>query len=139
MKTKRLFLAVALAAGLASIASTAIRAQAPTWNHKALVTFKRQTEIPGRILPPGQYVLKLVAPEIHVGQILSTDETQVFGIFFTKTTDRRSTPPLDTQVHLEPRQKGALQWDRLVAWFSPGEPVGDEVSYDKYQPVEPSR
>jgi hypothetical protein len=63
----------------------------------------------------------------------------VFGIFFTKTTDRRSTPPLDTQVQLESRQKGTLQWDRLVAWFSKGETVGDEVSYDKYQPVEPSR
>jgi hypothetical protein len=139
MKTQRIVLAAVLFVALGSVASTQIQAQAPAWNHKALVTFKRQTEIPGRILPPGQYVLKLVVPEIQVAQILSTDETQVFGIFFTKTTDRRSTPPLDTQVQLESRQKGTLQWDRLVAWFSKGETVGDEVSYDKYQPVEPSR
>jgi len=59
-------------------------AQAPSWNHKSLVTFQRQTEIPGRIVPAGQYVLKLIVPENHVAQLLSTDETQVFGVFFTK-------------------------------------------------------
>ena len=114
-------------------------AQAPSWNHKSLVTFPRQTEIPGRIVPPGQYVLKLAVPESHVAQLLSTDETQVFGIFFTKTQERESAAGLGAQLLLEPRQKGAARWDRLTGWFSPGEPVGDEVSYDKYHPVEPSR
>ena len=139
MNAKRVVLIGLLSIALVSLMAASSEAQAPSWNHKALVTFSRQTEIPGRILPPGQYILKLVSPEMHVGQVLSTDESQIFGIFFTKTIDRRSTQPLNTQVSLEPRQNSAAKWDRLIGWFSPGEPVGDEVSYDKYQPVEPGR
>jgi hypothetical protein len=118
-------------------ASYPVNAQTPVWSHKAYVTFERQTEIPGRMLPPGTYVLRLIVPEIHVAQILSADEKETFGLFFTMTTDRRSIYPLETQVKLEPREKGGVKWDRLVAWFSPGEAIGDELSYDNYKPVEP--
>jgi hypothetical protein len=104
----------------------------------AYLTFARPAEIPGRILPPGTYVFRLLVPEAHVGQVLSADETEVFGIFFTRTRERLSNPPLRTDVVLEARSKGNLKWDRVIAWFSPEEPVGDEISYDKYKPVEPA-
>ena len=59
-------------------------AQTPRWSHKAYLTFSRQVEIPGRILPPGTYVFRLIVPENHIGQVLHADETEVFGIFFTR-------------------------------------------------------
>jgi len=136
MKTRLRPLAILIVALAAFVAFDAA-AQNPTWNHKAYVTLERQTEIPGRILPPGTYVLKLIVPESHVGQILNADETKAFGLFFTKTIDRKFPGALETDVRLENRQKGTVKWDRLVAWFSPGEPVGDEISYDKYAPEEP--
>jgi len=138
MSTRRLFTLGLLGTAVSAATSFNAEAQAPSWSHKAYATFEREVEIPGRILSPGTYVLKLAVPEAHVGQILNSDETQILGLFFTKTADRRSTGPLETDVRLEPRQKGAVKWDRLTGWFSPGEPVGDEISYDRYKPVEPN-
>src|SRR5262245_56814255 len=105
--------------GLAALFVHDLNAQVPIWNHKAVITLYRQAEIPGRILPPGTYVFKLLEPEIHVAQVLSSDETEIFGIFFTSTADRKRKGELDTQVVLEPRTNGIQTWDRVVGWFSP--------------------
>ena|SRR5688572_3201580 len=137
MKIYRLLFLASLLA-LFVIPSPYVDAQTPVRSHKAYVTFQRPVEIPGRILPAGTYVLKLIVPEIHVGQILSADETEVFGIFFTMTVDRKPAANLPTDLKLELREKGAAKWDRLIAWFSPGYTIGDEISYDRYKPVEPA-
>lgn len=136
MKAARVLLFVAVT--VLAISFSGADAQTISWSHKAVAKFERPVEIPGRMLPPGTYILKLVVPESHVGQILSADETEVFGMFFTMTTDRRGPAPLRTDLMLEPRQKGALKWDRLIGWFSADEPVGDLVSYDRYKPADPS-
>jgi hypothetical protein len=137
MKTYRfLILSAALILGAVILSSNA-EGQTPTWSHKAYFTFTRPVEIPGRILPPGTYLLKLIAPEMHAGQILSADETEAFGTFFTMTIDRKPIRPLLHDVLLEPRQKGDVKWDRLKGWFSNGETIGDEISYDRFKPVEP--
>jgi hypothetical protein len=134
---RRILLPSLLLCAVAILPAAAV-AQRPVWSHKAFATFQRPVEIPGRILPPGTYVLRLIVPEIHVGQVLSADEKQVFGIFFTSTMDRKPAPSLETEIRLEPREKGSAKWDRLIGWFSPGEQVGDAISYDKYAPVEPA-
>jgi hypothetical protein len=115
----------------------ATEAQKPLWSHKAILTFERPFEIPGKILPPGTYVFKLIVPSAHVGQVLNVEETEVFGIFFTYTLDRAPGVPLPPDVLLEPREKGGKKWDRMVGWFSPGETVGDRISFDQFKPVEP--
>lgn len=130
--------ALLLAALIIPSAAVAQTQQGPSWNHRATVYFERPVEIPGRLLPPGTYVLKLIVPENHVAQILSQDESRIYGVFFTKTAERATYAPLPANVKLEPRENASLKWDRLIAWFSNEEPIGDEVSYDQHQPVDPT-
>src|SRR5688500_9310416 len=114
MKTYRNFLAGALVVLMGVLMMVpAAQAQKPLWSHKAILTFTRPIEIPGKLLPPGTYVFRLIVPAAHVGQVLNADETEVFGIFFTYTMDRAPAVPLPPDVVLEPREKAGKKWDRV--------------------------
>src|SRR5262249_9804103 len=92
------------------------------------ITVNQPFEVPGKVLPAGTYMVKLVdiAGERHVVRFLSEDESKVFatviGIpdFRLKTTDKTSMTFYESEVG-NPRP--------LHAWFYPGHQFGLEFAY----------
>ena len=60
---------------------TARPAYADDWDKATKITVNQPFEIPGKILPAGTYVVKLVdlAAERHVVRFLSEDESKVYA------------------------------------------------------------
>src|ERR1700680_4443998 len=58
-------------------------AKADEWNKKAFITFSGPVEVPGKVLPGGTYVFKLLdsASNRHIVQVFDADEKQIYGTF----------------------------------------------------------
>ncbi len=129
-----------LCAALVAIAFSS-SVQADDWNRKTVITFSQPVETPGihmkgwAVLPAGTYVFKVLdsKSDRHIVQILSQDETVVYGTVLAipnyriRATDKtvltfRETAPGEPQV--------------LRAWFYPGHNFGDEFVYPKAKALE---
>jgi hypothetical protein len=56
-------------------------------DNKAVVTFDRPVEVPGKVLPPGTYVFKSLENDTLV-QVFSVDEKQLFATLVVVPEDR---------------------------------------------------
>jgi hypothetical protein len=98
-------------------------------------------EIPGAVLPPGQYVIKLVDSESnrHIVQFLNADETEVINTVVAIPNERlrRSGKTVLKFYEAPTGQPVALR-----AWFYPGDVIGQEFAYpasvdgERYQPAD---
>src|ERR1035437_10836675 len=67
------------------------------WNKKTVLTFSESVEIPGVVLPAGQYVFKLLdsLSDRHIVQVFNADENKVYATILAiphyRMTDRKST------------------------------------------------
>jgi hypothetical protein len=113
------------------IGALAPSALADAWNKKTIVDFPNAVEVPGTILQPGKYVMKLVDSNSnrHIVQISNAREDHVFATILAIPNYR-----------LEPRGKTVLtfyeirgggQPEPLKAWFYPGDNFGQEFAYSK--------
>jgi hypothetical protein len=129
---KATLLSVFCFAVVASLA--ALPAYANEWDKATKITINQPFEVPGRVLPAGTYMVKLVdiAAERHVVRFLSEDESKVFatviGIpdFRLQTTDKTSMTFYESEVGT-PRP--------LHAWFYPGHQFGLEFAYPEKRAV----
>lgn len=113
---------IALAVVLWSSFSPAARADDATfrdWDRSATITVETAWRVPGKILAPGAYILKLmnIGSSRTVVQILSADEKQVFATIIAvpvyNWTRRQKTEFIFGDVKAgEPRP--------LEAWLFPG-------------------
>jgi len=94
---------------------------------KTIVTINGPIQVPGKVLPAGTYVFKLLDPnDLTLVAIFKDDEshfiTTVQGIpgFRTETPDKAI-------LQLEERPSG--QPEALKAWFYPGDNSGVEFVY----------
>ncbi len=112
------------------VAATALTGWADDWNKKTILTVKEPIQVPGAILQPGVYVLKLVDSfsDRHIVQILNEREDEVI-------TTTLAIP----NYRLEPTGKSQFNfWETpagnppaLRAWFYPGDNFGQEFAYPK--------
>ncbi len=130
---KRLLLAVA-SMGLLGIGLTP-SARADEWNKRTTLTVTEPIEVPGAVLAPGDYVIKLLdsPSDRHIVQIFNADETELQTTILAIPNYRLQPTGKTTFTFWEmpPGQPRALR-----AWFYPGDNFGQEFAYPKVKATE---
>jgi hypothetical protein len=96
------------------------------------LTFSQPVQIPGKVLPAGSYLFKLVNSDsdLNIVQVFSADRTVLYATLQTIPTNRLE-PTGHTVVALA--EQGTGQPDALLKWFYPGRDTGNEFVYPKRQ------
>jgi hypothetical protein len=126
---------VILAGGLLLLS---LSLSADQWNKKTVLTFSQPVEIPGVVLPAGQYVFKLLdsLSDRHIVQVFNADENKVYATILA-IPHYRMTPADKTVILFEERSGDSPQ--AIHAWFYPGENYGQEFVYPKRRALELAR
>jgi hypothetical protein len=113
-------------------------AHADEWDKTTKITFKEPVQVPGKVLPAGTYIFKLLdsTSNRHVVQIFNEDHTSLITTVMAIPNER-----------LEPAGKTILTYDErpadqpmaLAAWFYPGDNFGQEFVYPKSEAEQLSR
>lgn len=115
--------AVALAASLSV-------ARADTWDKKTIVSFSHPVEVPGYVLQPGIYVMKLVDSQSnrHIVQFVNERQNRVYASAI-------AIPAYRTQVTgrtvITFYEAAARQPEPMHYWYYPGDNFGQEFIYPK--------
>lgn len=109
-------------------------AMADQWNKKTYITIGEAVQVPGKILQPGRYVMKLMdsPSNRHIVQIFNEREDQL-----------QTTVLAIPNYRLRPTGKTEFQWwetpagqpKAIRAWFYPGDNFGQEFAYPKMEAV----
>jgi len=125
MKTSIKLLLIATLVGF--MAAPAMRAS--EFDKKTFVTFHQSMEIPGMVLPAGDYVMKRADRSLpDVIQFASSNENHVYATVFALPTYRQE--PTDKVVILT-EERPANAPEAIKKWFYPGDIVGSEFVYPK--------
>jgi hypothetical protein len=137
MKIRRwnLMTGAVCAAFLASAPCLVPAAKADEWDKKTYITFSAPVEIPGMVLPAGEYVFKLLdsTSNRNIVQILNARESHLYATVLA-IPDYRMNPSDKTVITFEERASGAPE--AIHAWFYPGEQFGQEFVYPKARAME---
>jgi hypothetical protein len=125
--------AFAATLGLASLLIPGA-AMADQWNKKTYITVGEPIQVPGKVLQPGRYVMKLMESPSnrHIVQIYNEREDQL-----------QTTVLAIPNYRLQPTGKTEFQWwetpagqpRAMRAWFYPGDNFGQEFAYPKSEAV----
>jgi len=109
--------------------------QADKWNKKTIVTFSQPVEIPGRVLPAGTYVFKLLdsTSDRNIVQVYGKDEKTYYGTLLA-IPNYRLTPASKPVITFEERPSGTPE--AVKAWFYPGDQIGVEFVYPNQRATE---
>lgn len=126
-RSKKSIMLLPCALLLGSLAPSAL---ADAWNKKTIVNFSSAVEVPGTILQPGQYVMKLVdsSSNRHIVQISNAREDHVFATILAIPNYRLEPAEKTILTFYEVRGGGP---EPLKAWFYPGDNFGQEFAYSK--------
>jgi len=118
--------AVVLAAGLCI--GFMPGAAADEWDQKTIVTFNEPVEVPGKALPAGTYVFKLLdsPSDRNIVQIWDKDEKHLLATTLA-IPDYRLKPADKPVLMFEERPSGSPP--ALRAWFYPGDNFGQQFVY----------
>jgi hypothetical protein len=110
-------------------------ASAQRFDKGTTITINKPFEIPGKTLPAGEYVIRLmeIAGNRNVVQVLSSDERKSFAIVLG-IPDYRLKAPEKTALSFYEVNPGAPL--PVHAWFYPGSNFGVEFVYPKRKAVE---
>jgi len=125
MKTKPIILAFGVMVGLILLPNL----QASEWDKKTIITFPEPVQIPGMVLPAGEYVVKRADGSLpNVIQFTNPEETEVFATVHALPTIRQK-PSDKVEIVTEERPTGSPE--ALKKWFYPGDLTGAEFVYPK--------
>jgi hypothetical protein len=94
---------------------------------KTIVTINQPIQVPGKVLPAGTYVFKLLdSNDLTLVAIFNADETHLITTVRGISDSRMETPD-KAILQLEERPSG--QPEALKAWFYPGDNTGIEFVY----------
>ena len=130
MKHFSLLQIAALTAVLVSLAPPPTVAD--EYDKKTVVTFDQPTEVPGIVLQPGKYVIKLLnsSSNRHIAEIMNEKMDHLYALTFTAAAERINRGDKNILTFYE----GANgQPQALRRWFWPGETIGQEFVYPKDQ------
>src|SRR6202008_2741438 len=127
MKTRKTVSILGLLLALAIILPTTARAA--EYDRASQLTFSQPVQIPGRVLPPGNYWF--VRDNTSIGnrnfiQIFNSDRSTLYPTIGTTAAERAqsSDHPAFTFAERESTQPSAI-----VTWFYPGRKTGHEFVY----------
>lgn len=131
----RFILSFLLAAGFTGIMMSAVNAD-PVYKATE-VTFHQPVEIPGRVLPAGTYVLKLVDPYLdqNIVRFYDPQEQHMYAMVRTVPTYRLNAAD-HTVITFEERAHDAPQ--AIKDWFYAGDHWGQEFVYPKAESPHPT-
>jgi hypothetical protein len=111
------------------------RATADLRDKKTIVTFSAPVEVPGKVLPAGTYVFKLLdsASTRTVLQIYDKDEKHVLATILA-VPDYRTTPADKPVIALDERSSDSPE--ALKAFFYPGDNYGLDFVYPHQQAMQ---
>ena len=128
MLRKSLFAVCAIAFLFAGQAA----AQDSNVNQRTYFTFSAPIELPGKTLPAGTYLFKLVdsPSNRHVVQVLGKDEKQIHATILAIPAQRME-PSDEPEVRF--MEAAASQPAPIKTWWFPGRTIGHEFIYPKDQ------
>jgi hypothetical protein len=109
-------------------------AMADQWNKRTIITVGEPIQVPGKVLQPGKYVMKLMdsPSNRHIVQIFNEDESQLQTTVLA-IPNYRLQPTGDTEFQWWETPAG--QPRAMRAWFYPGDNFGQEFAYPKNEAV----
>jgi hypothetical protein len=112
-----------------------VPARADQWNKKTILTFSQPIEIPGKVLPAGTYIFKLLdnSSYRHIVQIWNEDATELITTIIAIPNYRLERTD-ETVIKFHERPGDAP--DALRAWFYPGDSSGQEFVYPKNRAIQ---
>lgn len=121
--------AVLACAGLVGLA-IAPQARADVWNKKTILTVNEAIQVPGKVLEPGKYVMKLLdsPSNRHIVQVFNEDESQLLTTVLA-IPNYRLQPTGETKFTFWETVAGEPK--PLRSWFYPGDNFGQEFAYPK--------
>jgi len=104
-------------------------------DHKTIVTFSGPVEIPGKALPAGTYVFKLLdsTGSRDIVQIFDKDEKKLIATLLA-IPDYRMKPSDKPIITFEERPAGTPE--AIKAWYYPGDTYGEQFVYPHKRAVE---
>jgi hypothetical protein len=135
MKPFRVFTALSV---LALFVSCLPLLRADDWDKATKITFSESVQVPGKVLPAGTYIFKLLnsAADRHIVQIFNEDHTQLITTVLA-IPNQRLEP--SGKTILTYHERPADQPMALAAWFYPGDNFGQEFAYPKSESEQLSR
>jgi len=105
-------------------------ARADEWNKKTIFTFTGDVQVPGKVLPAGTYVFKLLDSQSnrHIVQVFDKDEKHLITTILA-VPDYRLEARGHTVIRFDERM--ASQPQAVKEWFYPGDLFGQEFVYPK--------
>jgi hypothetical protein len=105
-------------------------ASADEWNKRTILTVNEPLAVPGKILQPGKYVMKLMESPAnrHIVQIYNEDESQLQATLLA-IPNQRLQPTGQTSFGFWEMPAGSPK--ALRSWFYPGDNFGQEFAYPK--------
>lgn len=130
---KRLLLSLAIA-GLFAIGS-APNLGADQRDKKTILTVNEPIQVPGKLLEPGVYVMKLLESSStrHIVQVFNEDQTEVLTTILAIPNYRLQAESKTVFTFWE---MPAGHPKALRAWFYPGDNFGQEFAYPKAEAIE---
>jgi hypothetical protein len=126
---------VMLCTAVLGLGLSAVRANADQWDKKTTVTFSAPVEVPGKVLPAGTYVFKLLdsPSERHIVQIYDADQRKLYATILA-VPDYRLKPSDKPVIRFDERPSG--QPEAIEAFFYPGDNFGQQFVYPHKRAVE---
>jgi hypothetical protein len=105
-------------------------ADAQVWDKKTTITTKEPFEVPGKVLPAGTYVMRIVdaAGFRRVVRFFNADESKVLATVIG-IPDYKLEPSDNTDIRFYEAAAGTPR--PLQAWFYPGSNFGVEFAYPR--------
>jgi len=130
MKRFSLLYLGALTGALVCLAPPASKAD--EYDKKTVVTIDQRTEVPGIVLEPGTYVIKLLnsSSNRHIAEIMNERMDHLYALTFTVAAEKvtRTGKTVLTFYEGSNGRPPALR-----KWFWPGDTIGQEFVYPKDQ------
>lgn len=128
MSKFRLFVAALSCAATMSVLAPSM--SAGLWDKRTIVTFSGAVEVPGTVLQPGRYIMKLVdsPADRHIVQFSNERENHVFATVIAIPAWRET--PSDKSIFTF-YEAPVGQPQAMRTWYYPGDNFGQEFVYPK--------
>ena len=115
-------------------AALAPTAKADEWNKRTILTVNEPIQVPGQVMQPGKYVMRLLDSPAnrHIVQIFNEDESHLITTILA-IPNYRLEPTGKTQFSFWETPPG--QPKAMRAWFYPGDNFGQEFAYPRSEAV----
>jgi hypothetical protein len=135
---RKSLLVVCAVAFLSALAGGTAIAQDNNWNQRTYFTFSAPVELPGKTLPAGTYLFKIVdsPSNRHVVQVFDKDEKMIHATILAIPAQRME-PSDEPEVRF--MEVAANQPAAIKTWWFPGRTIGHEFIYPKDQALRLAR